>query len=474
MNLEKQQELITLLDGAVELKDVEVKILDENKLRGTIENLVKAAVVDENEDRRYIACYLVRKVAVAAGVYPNSIHDLYLARGRGEVPNNFTVPAINLRGLTFYAARIIFRIAKKIKAGAFIFEIARSETGYTDQRPSEYSANILGAAIAAGYKGPVFIQGDHYQISASRYNEDPDPEINALKELTQEAINAGFFNIDVDASTLVDLSKDTIVEQQVLNSELTAMFTKYIRDLEPEGLTVSIGGEIGEVGEENSTEEELRAYLDNFIGDLKKIDPNEVGLSKISVLTGTSHGGVVLPDGSIKDVAVDFDLLQHLGKVSRESYGLGGAVQHGASTLPETAFSKFPEYETLEVHLATNFQNILYDEMPADLKSEIYAYLDKNHAHERKSDQTDEQFYYKTRKRALGEFKKKIWSISPDQLAKINAAWEIQFRDLFDRLRMADTRQYVDQHIREVVIEPKLEDYLLGGVKQEDTTDLAD
>ncbi len=474
MYREKQQELITLLDGAVELKDVQVKILDENKLRGTIENLVKAAVVDENEDRRYIACYLVRKIAVAAGVYPNSIHDLYLARGRGEVPNNFTVPAINLRGLTFYAARIIFRIAKKIKAGAFIFEIARSETGYTDQRPSEYSANILGAAVAAGYKGPVFIQGDHYQISASRYNKDPDPEINALKELTQEAINAGFFNIDVDASTLVDLSKDTIIEQQVLNSELTAMFTKYIRDLEPEGLTVSIGGEIGEVGDENSTEEELRAYLNNYNGDLKKIDPNEVGLSKISVLTGTSHGGVVLPDGSIKDVAVDFDLLQQLGKVSRESYGLGGAVQHGASTLPETAFSKFPEYETLEVHLATNFQNILYDEMPADLKSEIYAYLDKNHAHERKSDQTDEQFYYKTRKRALGKFKKKIWSISPDQLAKVNAAWEIQFRDLFDRLRIADTRQYVDQHIREVVIEPKLEDYLLGEVKQEDTTDLAD
>ncbi|MEE8357452.1 MAG: class II fructose-bisphosphate aldolase [Anaerolineales bacterium] len=474
MYLEKQQELINLLDGTVELKDGQIKILDENKLQKSIENLVKAAVVDESEDRRYLARFLVRKVASAAGVYPNSIHGLYLARGRGEVPNNFTVPAINLRGLTFYAARIIFQIANKINAGAYIFEIARSETGYTDQRPSEYSANILGAAVAAGYKGPVFIQGDHYQISTSRYNEDPDSEINALKELTKEAINAGFFNIDVDASTLVDLSKDAVVEQQELNSELTVMFIKYIRDLEPEGLTVSIGGEIGEVGDENSTEEELRAYLDNYIDDLKKIDPNEVGLSKISVLTGTSHGGVVLPDGSIKDVAVDFDLLQQLGKVSRESYGLGGAVQHGASTLPETAFSKFAEYETLEVHLATNFMNILYDKMPADLKSEIYAYLDKNYAHERKSGQTDEQFYYKTRKRALGEFKKKIWRLSPDQLAKVNAAWKIQFRDLFDRLGMADTRQYVDQHIREVVIEPKLEDYLLGGVKQEDTTDLAD
>jgi fructose/tagatose bisphosphate aldolase len=474
MYLEQQQELINLLDGSVELKDGQVRILNEDKLRGNIEQLVKAAVLDEKEDRRYIARFLVRKVAAAAGVYPHSIHDLYLARGRGEVPNSFTVPAINLRGLTFYAARIIFQIANKVNAGAFIFEIARSETGYTDQRPSEYAANILGAAISAGYKGPVFIQGDHYQISASRYQENPDPEIQALKDLTLEALNAGFFNIDVDASTLVDLSKGTVVEQQVLNSELTAMFTKYIRGLEPEGITSSIGGEIGEVGEENSTEEELRAFLDNYLADLKEIASDEVGLSKISVLTGTSHGGVVLPDGSIKEVAVDFDLLQFLGKVARESYSLGGAVQHGASTLPETAFSKFAEYETLEVHLATNFQNILYDELPEDLKNEIYAYLDENHAHERKSGQTDEQFYYKTRKRALGEFKKKIWGISADQLAKITAAWEIQFRDLFDRLGVADTRQYVEQHISKVVIEPNLEDYLLGGVKQEDTSDLAD
>lgn len=173
-------------------------------------------------------------------------------------------------------------------------------------------------------------------------------------------------------------------------------------------------------------------------------------------------------------MAVDFDLLKHLGKVSRESYGLGGAVQHGASTLPESAFSKFGEYETLEVHLATNFQNILFQEMPEDLVKEIYAYLDENNAHERKSGQTDEQFYYKTRKRALGVFKKKIWGISEDQKAKITAAWDIQFRNLFNRLGMADTRKYVDQHIREVFIDPLLEDYMLDGVKEEDTSDLAD
>ena len=471
---EKQSELIKQLDGSVELKDNEITIIDENKLRGSIEKLVKKAILSEDEVEKYVARYLVRLVAAAAGVHPNSIHDLYMARGRGDVPNIFTVPAINLRGLTFYAAKIIFTIANEVNAGAFIFEIARSETGYTDQRPSEYAANILGAAVTAGYKGPVFIQGDHYQISAGRYNDNPEPEMKALKNLCDEAIKAGFYNIDVDASTLVDLSVKDVAEQQVLNSELTAFFIDFIRKLEPEEITVSVGGEIGEVGEENSTEEELRAYLDSLKIDLEEIAPGVIGLSKVSVLTGTSHGGVVLPDGSIKEVAVDFDLLQHLGKVARENFGIGGAVQHGASTLPESAFSKFPEYETLEVHLATNFQNILYNELPEDMRAEIYAWLDKNYAHERKEGQTDEQFYYKTRKRALGEFKQKIWEITPEQLGKITNAWDKQFRDLFERLGMADTRQYVDKFVKEVKVQAKLEDYMLGSTKQEDTSDLAD
>ncbi len=474
MYAEKLAELTALLDGSVELKDGKVAVSDQKKLQEKIINLVKKAVLSEDATEKYLARYLVRMIADQAGVYPSSIHELYLARGRGDVPNTFTVPAINLRSLTYYTAKIIFEIAKETNAGAFIFEIARSETGYTDQRPSEYSANVLGAAVAAGYQGPVFIQGDHYQISAARYQEDAEKEVSAVKELTKEAIEAGFYNIDVDASTLVDLSKDDVVEQQVLNSELTAFFTDYIRQLEPAGVTVSIGGEIGEVGEQNSTEEELRAYLDSYQVDLEKIAPGVAGLSKISVLTGTSHGGVVLPDGSIAEVAVDFDLLQHLGKIARESYSIGGAVQHGASTLPETAFSKFPEYDTLEIHLATNFQNILYDAMPVDLRNEIYAWLDVNSANERKAGQTDEQFYYKSRKRALGEFKKQIWNISAGQMKAITDAWEIQFRNLFDSLGIADTRKYVDQTISEVRVAAKIEHYLLDGGPQEDTSDLAD
>jgi hypothetical protein len=46
------------------------------------------------------------------------------ARGRGEV-KGFTVPAINIRGMTYDVARAIFRAAHKIKCGAFLFELDR-------------------------------------------------------------------------------------------------------------------------------------------------------------------------------------------------------------------------------------------------------------------------------------------------------------------------------------------------------------
>jgi fructose/tagatose bisphosphate aldolase len=252
------------------------------------------------------------------------------------------------------------------------------------------------------------------------------------------------------------------------------MYTAFIRSVQPQGVTVSVGGEIGEVGGQNSTEPELCAYMEGYNAELAKQVPGTVGLSKISIQTGTSHGGVVLPDGSIAEIAVDFDTLRHLSRVSREEFGLGGAVQHGASTLPESAFSKFVEAEAIEVHLATNFQNMLFDRLPADLKSEMYAYLDEKNAADRKPDMTDEQFYYKTRKNAIGPFKAKVWNMSSDKKAEIGRAWEEQFSKLFNSLGLGATKKYVEQTVSPVEVQPRRKDYLGEAAGEEDVSDLAD
>ncbi len=467
------QDLLALIDHSLAIEDGKAAVKDAARLQATIHRLAEVSAL-ETGSRQGSARYLIRLAAQASGIFPASIHELYMARGKETLPHTFTVPAINLRALAFEAACAVFRAARPVDAGAFIFEIARSEMGYTDQRPAEYAANILAAAIAEGYRGPVFIQGDHFQVSTKRYASAPEAELQAVRDLIQEAIGAGFYNIDIDTSTLVDLSKATVPEQQYLNTSLSAMFTAYIRSLEPQGVTISVGGEIGEVGGHNSTEEELRAYMDGYSAELAKIAPKAVGISKISIQTGTSHGGVVLPDGTIAKVSVDFDTLLNLSRVSRRVYGLGGAVQHGASTLPEEAFGKFVEAEAIEVHLATNFQNMLFDRLPDDLRAEMYAYLDEKSASERKSGMTDEQFYYKTRKNVIGPFKAKTWKMSAEKKAEIGAAWEAQFSKLFNLLGLAGTRALVEKAITPLMVKPSLKYYLGEAAGEEDVSDLAD
>ena len=428
-------EILADLEGIVAVEGDDVKILDEAALPGKSAMLAYSAVFSEGLTKE-IARWLIWETARELGIYPASIHELYMARGRGEVRFDFTVPAMNIRSINYYSSRAVFRAAKAHNAGAMLFEIARSEMGYTDQRPAEYVACVLAAAIAEGYRGPVFVQGDHFQVSAKNYAADPAAEVKNVTDLVQEAVSAGFYNIDIDTSTLVDLSKATLDEQQKLNYSECATITRFVRQVEPEGITVSLGGEIGEVGHKNSTVEELEAFIEGYN---RELDGQCAGISKISVNTGTSHGGVVLPDGTLADVSVDFATLEELGRVAREKYGTGGAVQHGASTLPENAFSKFPEVKTLEIHLATNFMNMVFDRLPQEMLDEAYAYVRENHSNEWKEGKTEEQFLYSSRKRAVGAFKKEWWHMPQAKLDEIGADLEEKFSFLFDQLNIRDT-----------------------------------
>jgi hypothetical protein len=459
-------------DGAVE-------VVSERALRGEgIDRLARAAVFADDEDARDAARWTIGEVGRLLGVAPASIHELYMARGRGET-GGYTVPAMNVRAASYDTARALFGAARELNAGALILEIARSEIGYTDQRPAEYVAVMTAAAIREGWSGPLFIQGDHFQLNAKKYRANAESEMRAVKDLIREALHAGFYNIDVDTSTLVDLEREGLDAQQDLNYRLSAELTAYIRHYQPAGVTVSVGGEIGEVGTENSTPEELRAYMDGYNRELARIagragDAAD-GLSKISVQSGTSHGGTVLPDGSIADVAIDFDTLRNLSRISREEYGLAGAVQHGASTLPQSAFGSFPEVETAEIHLATNFQNMVYDHpsFPTELRERMYEHCRQNFPDERKAGDTEQQFIYRARKKALGAFKRELWELPEENREAIRATLREQFTFLFRQLRVNDT---LDE-VRRIVALPEVRHAGPGALRMkaaEDDWDLSD
>ncbi|HEV8232576.1 MAG TPA: class II fructose-bisphosphate aldolase [Thermoanaerobaculia bacterium] len=432
--------------GAVRRGDV-FSVVDPARFREQmLDSLVWTAVFGIR-DGKEAARRAIHEAAASLGILPASILPLYEARGRGEA-SGFTVPAINVRMLAYDTARAVCSAARRLEVGALIFEIARSEIGYTDQRPGEYAAVVLGAAIREGWEGPIFIQGDHFQTNPKRMEADPDKEIAAIEALIEEAIAAAFFQIDIDTSTLVDLSKPTLNEQQAVNSRLTARFTKFIRARQPKDMPISIGGEIGEVGKTNSTPEELRAYMNGYLEELH----GEKGIAKVSVQTGSSHGGVVGADGTVQRVEIDFETLRRISKVAREEYGLAGAVQHGASTLPAEFFGSFPEHDCAEIHLATEFQNMIYDHpsFPLPLKRAVERWLFERMAAEKKKGETDSQFLYKTRKQAIGPFKEQVWNLPAGTREAIRETLEKKFAFLFEKLAVTNTRSVVARYVKPV------------------------
>jgi fructose-bisphosphate aldolase, class II len=443
------QRAVDLYEGAVALVPGGVTVRDPARLRSAATDRLVWQAVFGAEPEREAARWLLWELGQSTGARPASIQELYQARGRGDV-SGFTVPAMNLRVLAYDTARAVFRAARAGKAGAIILEIARSEIAYTDQRPAEYVSVLIGAALREGYVLPLFIQGDHCQVNQKKYQTDPEGEVGEVKKLIAEEIGAGFYNIDVDTSTLVDLSQGSLEDQQRLNYERAADITAFIRAHEPEGVTVSVGAEIGEVGMKNSTVEELHAFMQGYTRSLAGYPGRLEGISKISVQTGTSHGGVVLPDGSIADVKLDLEALAALSTAAREEYGLAGAVQHGASTLPSNAFGNFPRIETAEIHLATNFQNIVFDHpsLPSDLRGRLRRWVDENAAGERKSGDTAEQFYYKARKKAIGPFKRELWSLSEEVRGAIAADLERTFTFLFEQLNVNGTEKDINRFVR--------------------------
>jgi len=401
-----------------------------------MEKLVQKAIFSEKDKDKKNAITKIIKMANKKGIWLDSTQKLYEKMAQGDY-KGFTVPAINIRTLTFDFAKAIFRAAHKEDVGAFIFEIAKSEIDYTSQSLEEYIAVILAAGIEEKFRGPIFFQGDHFKVDPKKYfSEDKKEELEKIKDLIERAIKTGFYNIDIDCSGLKNIKE---------NAYLTSEFTYFIRKVQPEKMIVSIGGEVGEIGDKDTTVKELEMFMDEYKRNLSKYGELK-GISKIAVQARTVHGGILLASGKLKEVEEDFPILKKLSRKARE-YGTAGIVQHGASTLPKKHFSRFPDSEVCEIHMATNFQNIIYESsyFPKYLKKVIYNWIKEEFAKEKKETDTEIQFLYKFRKKALGPFKKAIYDIPKENRDKISEQLEKEFIFLFKALKVCQTKKLIKE-----------------------------
>lgn len=417
-------------------------ITDNATVRQSVAVLAEIAAFGDKPEQ-LLAHKYAWQLAYAFGIFPASIDELYRKVSTGGLPS-ITVPAMNMRAIPFQSARAVFAAMRDHNVGAAIFELSRGEIAFTGQRPMEYATVILCAAIAEKHSGPLFLQGDHFQVSASRYAADPELELTTIKKLIAEAVEAGFYSIDIDTSTLVDLSFDTVDEQQRPNYLLTAELANFVRTLEPEGITISLGGEIGEVGEENSTAEEVEVFL---AGVNAHLTPNTAGLTKLSIQSGTKHGGNVLKDGSFGEMHVDFELITELTHACRSHSGVAGCVQHGASMLTLEKLGRLPESNCVEVHLAAAFLNSVYKHLPASLVTLADEWALEHFADEWKSDWSKEQFLHHARRYPIGHFKRQWWDAS-DCYESLRTAIYEQTVAYIEALNVTNTKQMVTNTIK--------------------------
>ena len=174
-------ELLERLGSAAHLDADRLTVDDPAAFRGdVVRDLAWTAAFATDGPVVAAAQWLIHEAARELGARSASIQELYVARSRGEV-SGFTVPAINIRAQTFDMARTVFETAAAVDAGAVILELARSEQTYTFQRPIDYATSCLAGAIAAGWVGPVFLQGDHYQFNAKKYAADPEAMTDEIR-----------------------------------------------------------------------------------------------------------------------------------------------------------------------------------------------------------------------------------------------------------------------------------------------------
>ena len=443
-NMDKIEALNGLFGAGVSVRRGQVTVAKDGALASpAMDQLARAAVFGDDDEKQH-ARWLIWELGQAVGVRPASIHDLYLARGRGET-HGFTVPAINVRGMAYDTARAIFRTAIALEAGAFILEIARSEIAYTDQRPAEYVAVMLAAALREGFRGPVFIQGDHFQINAKKFAA----ERRHRGERRQDAGHARRSRPASTTSTSTrrrssTSTKPTLDEQQRLNYEVGVDILTTVRELQPQkrddfGWRRDRRGRHGEQHRRRAARVHGRVRR-RAAARRRGLVEDQRAIGDVARRGGA--GGRLDRRREARPRHARAPLEGGARRVSACRRGAAWGVDAARQRVQQLSKARDggdPPGDELPEHAVRS---------PAGRSPrDDLQWLAANAKDERKPNDSDEQFYYKTRKKALGPFKRQLWDLPDATKATLAKAYDEKFTFLFKQLAIGGTAPIVAKFV---------------------------
>ena len=418
--------LKTLLSDTVEVRDNRVELIDAHRLRTErFDPLVYNAVFHESERLRYFLCWLIRRIASGLAIYPASLQGLYAAAARGQV-HRFTAPAVSLRVMPYAAARACFRAAKATGCGAMILDLGQNATEGPAQLPVEYATCLLAAAIREGYEGPVFLQANYLHERRASDDTEHGDELDRLQDLAEEALGAGFFNLELDTADLEDLSLPDPAEQEKECYEDAAQLAGFVRKTEPAGVDTNLGVRMNSRGDAVHLPHRFRAFMDGFAGEFTDRAGHVTGIAKLSLHIHSAE---------------ELRMAHDLAEVARREYALATGVHYDGAPLPDELFAELPHIAVVEAHLGTRYEDLIlhHPAFPAQLRDELYRWIDETYGELRGPEQDSANFHLQMRMTALDRFKQQLWDIAPENKDPIMAELQETFVADFKRLKVEDT-----------------------------------
>ncbi|MGB3346755.1 MAG: class II fructose-bisphosphate aldolase [Candidatus Humimicrobiia bacterium] len=359
------------------------------------------------------------------------------------------VIAINVR--IKHCLRGVMEAAKEADS-AIIFEIAKSEIGYTDQSPEEYVNYVKEIADRINFNTPYCIHGDHITIP-----ENTPEAIKSAEEIVKKEVEAGFTSFAIDASHNFDLNAELTREQLADNIKITTRIAKLIEKLMAEkgkkredyGLEVEVG-EIGKIDPETG-EQELTT-VDEAVTFIKALNENGVYPDLIATNNGTVHGNIYDEEGNIIPI-LGIDAVR-TREIASSIAPLGVKIaQHGITGTPLKLIHKLIDAGIVKGNVATNFQDIAIENMSPELAKRMADWTMKNYAEKvraKKPKISDREIIGKNIKYAIKVFKHEIEEIDDEYKQKISDASKKSATEFIEAFNGKGSGQIVKDYIRNI------------------------
>ncbi|MFH1722456.1 MAG: class II fructose-bisphosphate aldolase [Candidatus Altiarchaeota archaeon] len=320
------------------------------------------------------------------------------------------------------------------KRATLLFEIAKSEIGYTGLAPAEYYESITRKASELGFDIPYAIHADHITVKSPG-----EADVQSAEDLIKAELSAGFTSFAIDASHIYDTEGESVAERLAGNIDVTTKLAKLI----PKEFSLEV--EVGEIGKKDpKTGKQELTTVEEAVTFIEALQANGIEPDLIATHNGSTHGNIYDAEGNvIEQVGIDEQRTRDIAKAIKH---LGVQIaQHGITGTPLNLMHRLIDAGIAKGNVATNWQNIAIDSFPKDLNEKMKSWTMASEQvaamRQKKPNMSDGEILGKNIKHAIKVHKDLIAQLTPDQQAKVTKATKesaMAFFEAFNAVGSAD------------------------------------